>query len=64
MARLRVGDEAPNFDLTSTEDVLLMLRDEIPRSPVLLYFFPVEFATGVKDDLSSLAALQEGSAGS
>ncbi len=24
---LKVGDEAPNFDLASTEDVVLMLRD-------------------------------------
>ena len=36
---LVVGDEAPNFDLTSTEDVVLMLRDEVPRMAVLLYFF-------------------------
>ena len=37
--KLRTGDEAPNFDLTSTEDVLLMLRDEVPRTSVVLYFF-------------------------
>lgn len=43
--KLSVGDEAPNFDLTSTEDVLLMLRDEVVRTPVLLYFFG-----GVDDD--------------
>lgn len=40
MARaLAIGDVAPNFDLSSTEDVLLMLRDEAPRTAVLLYFF-------------------------
>lgn len=38
-AKLEVGQEAPNFDLASTEDVVLMLRDEVPRTPVLLYFF-------------------------
>jgi peroxiredoxin len=37
--KLKIGDEAPNFDLTSTEDVLLMLRDEVPRVFVVLYFF-------------------------
>jgi peroxiredoxin len=36
---LTVGEEAPNFDLSSTEDVVLMLRDEVVRSAVLLYFF-------------------------
>lgn len=37
MTRLSVGDEAPNFDLTSTEDVLLMLRDEVVRTAIVLY---------------------------
>jgi peroxiredoxin len=36
---LEVGDLAPDFDLSSTEDVLLMLKDEVPRTPVLLYVF-------------------------
>lgn len=36
---LQIGDDAPNFDLASTEDVVLMLRDEVPRTPVLLFFF-------------------------
>ena len=49
---LGIGDQAPNFDLASTEDVVLMLRDEVPRTPVLLYFFgPVEVA---KSDLEAL----------
>jgi peroxiredoxin len=44
---LTVGDPAPNFDLTSTENVVLMLRDEVPRVQVLLYFFDgVHEATG------------------
>ena len=38
-AMLKIGDEAPNFDLASTEDAILMLRDEVPRTPVLLLFF-------------------------
>ena len=36
---LQAGDEAPDFDLASTEDVVLMLKDEVPRTPVLLYVF-------------------------
>ena len=52
---LSVGDEAPNFDLTSTEDVLLMLRDECVRTAVVLYFFQATEGDQVRDDLLSLA---------
>jgi peroxiredoxin len=52
---VEVGDEAPNFDLTSTEGAVLMLRDEIPRSPVLLFFFPE--AAAASSDLVELAAM-------
>jgi len=36
---LSIGDEAPNFDLSSTENAVLMLRDEAARTSVVLYFF-------------------------
>jgi peroxiredoxin len=36
---LAIGDEAPNFDLSSTEGVLLMLRDEVIQRAAVLYFF-------------------------
>jgi peroxiredoxin len=52
---LSVGDEAPNFDLTSTEDVLLMLRDECVRTAVILYFFQATEGDQVRDDQLSLA---------
>ena len=56
MARaLTVGDEAPNFDLTSTEDVLLMLRDEVVRTAVVLYFFDSVEGDRVRDDLLAFA---------
>jgi peroxiredoxin len=56
MARaLSVGDEAPNFDLTSTEDVLLMLRDECVRTSLVLYFFRDTEGERVRDDLLALA---------
>ncbi len=55
MPRLSVGDEAPNFDLTSTEDVVLMLRDEVPRTAVLLYFFDAD-RQDCRRRLSALAA--------
>lgn len=54
---LVVGDEAPNFDLTSTEDVVLMLRDEVPRMAVLLYFFDGD-GERIRADLTSLAGGQ------
>lgn len=53
---ISVGDEAPNFDLTSTEDVVLMLRDEVPRSAAILYFFADGSDERTRRDLEALAA--------
>jgi peroxiredoxin len=55
MTHLAPGDEAPNFDLTSTEDVVLMLRDEVSRTAALLYFFDAD-AEGCREALAALAA--------
>ena len=63
MPRLSVGDAAPNFDLASTEDVVLMLRDEIPRSAVLLYFFDGPDNKRARRDLTELAARHTSFAG-
>jgi peroxiredoxin len=52
---LAIGDEAPNFDLASTEDVVLMLRDEVPRTAVVLYFFADPAAERVRRDLAALS---------
>ena len=54
-----IGDEAPNFDLTSTEDVVIMLRDEVPRSAVLLYLFSDPADPQVRSDLEALAGAAE-----
>lgn len=54
-SRVAIGDTAPNFDLTSTEDVVIMLADEIPRSAVLLYFFADPSAETSRRDLQVLA---------
>jgi peroxiredoxin len=55
---LTVGEEAPNFDLSSTEDVVLMLRDEVVRSAVLIYFFG-ECDDRSREDLRQLARRTE-----
>ncbi len=56
MARaLSVGEQAPNFDLTSTEDVLLMLCDEVVRTAVVVYFFAGIDGDRVRDDLLAFA---------
>lgn len=57
--KVSVGSEAPNFDLTSTEDVVLMLRDEVTRMAVVLYFFADPEADRVQSDLRLLAAQQQ-----
>jgi peroxiredoxin len=49
-----VGDEAPDFDLASTEDVVLMLKDEVPRTPVLLYLFSGPADLQARTDLGEL----------
>lgn len=51
-----IGEAAPNFDLTSTEDVLLMLRDEVPRTAVVLYVSADPTDEPGRRDLSALAA--------
>jgi len=56
--KLAPGVEAPNFDLTSTEDVVLMLRDEIPRMAVILYFFADPASDRCRQDLQTLARAQ------
>lgn len=48
---LSIADEAPNFDLSSTENAVLMLRDEAARTPVVVYFFS---DPGVHHDLDAL----------
>lgn len=52
---LSPGDEAPDFDLSSTENALLALRDEVPRVAILLYVFRGEADERVRADLSRLA---------
>jgi peroxiredoxin len=54
-ARIAVGDPAPNFDLASTEDVVLMLSDEVPRTALVLYFFAEPASERTRGDLVSLA---------
>ena len=58
--KLAPGAEAPNFDLTSTEDVVLMLRDEVPRMAVVLYFFDDPADERTRADLAALAQAQHG----
>ena len=51
---ITIGDEAPNFDLTSTEDALLMLRDEVSQSNLVLYLFADPASDRVRRDLDAL----------
>jgi peroxiredoxin len=53
---ISIGDEAPNFDLSSTEDALLMLRDEVVRTALVLYFFADPASDRVLRDLDTLNA--------
>ena len=57
--RISIGDQAPDFDLTSTEGSLLMLRDEVPRTAVVLYFFSDPASERVRRDLQALGRQKE-----
>jgi peroxiredoxin len=51
---ISIGDVAPNFDLSSTEDALLMLRDEVTRTAILVYFFSDPAGERAQRDLDAL----------
>jgi peroxiredoxin len=51
---LSIADEAPNFDLSSTEDAVLMLRDEVARTAVVVYFFADPSDARAQRDLDAL----------
>lgn len=52
---ISIGDVAPNFDLSSTEDALLMLKDEVGRTSVVIYFFADPASDRVQQDLDALS---------
>lgn len=54
--RISQGDRAPDFDLSSTESAVLTLRDEVPRTSVVLYVFADPEADAVRRDLEALAS--------
>ncbi|MDX1382011.1 MAG: redoxin domain-containing protein [Thermoanaerobaculia bacterium] len=56
---ISTGDVAPDFDLSSTESALLMLRDEVGRKSVLLYVFADAESEAVRRDLAALAERRE-----
>lgn len=58
MSLIEPGRVAPNFDLSSTEDVLLMLQDEVVRTAVVLYFF-AEDDERSRRDLAVLASARD-----
>lgn len=57
---ISIGDEAPNFDLSSTEDALLMLKDEVVRTALVVYFFGSPADERVLRDLDALNGLRDG----
>jgi peroxiredoxin len=56
---ISIGDEAPNFDLSSTEDALLMLKDEVTRTAMVIYFFANPEDERVLRDLDALNARRD-----
>lgn len=56
---ISIGDVAPNFDLSSTEDAVLMLKDEVIRTALVIYFFADPESERVRRDLDALSRWQE-----
>ena len=56
---ISIGDEAPNFDLSSTEDALLMLKDEVIRTALVVYFFSGPGDERALRDLDALNARRD-----
>lgn len=54
-----VGQPAPELDLASTSGAMLMLRDELARTAVLLYFFTAPADERAHTDLGELARAHE-----
>ena len=54
MPGLSIADEAPNFDLSSTENAVLMLRDEVARNAAIVYFFADPADERARRDLEAL----------
>ena len=57
---ISIGDEAPNFDLSSTEECLLMLKDEVVRTAMVVYFFADPANERVLRDLDALSRRLDG----
>jgi len=53
-SHISIGDKAPNFDLSSTEDAVLMLKDEVIRTAVVVYFFADPASDRTHRDLDAL----------
>jgi peroxiredoxin len=53
-SHISIGDKAPNFDLSSTEDAVLMLKDEVIRTAVVVYFFADPASDRALRDLDAL----------
>ena len=54
LGTVSIGDTAPNFDLSSTENAVLMLKDEVVRTAVVVYFFADAASERVRRDLDAL----------
>jgi len=56
---ISIGDVAPNFDLSSTENAVLMLKDEVIRTALVIYFFGDPESERVRRDLDALSRWRE-----
>jgi len=46
LARVKVGDRAPEFELPSQDGVIIRLRELLTKGPVVIYFYPKDNTPG------------------
>jgi peroxiredoxin Q/BCP len=46
MAKVRVGEKAPDFSLPNQDGVIVSLRDYYEKKNVVLFFYPKDFSPG------------------
>ncbi|MFW9917727.1 MAG: redoxin domain-containing protein [Candidatus Thorarchaeota archaeon] len=51
MSSLKVGDQAPDFNLLYSKGMSIKLSEELKKGPVVLVFYPADFSSVCQEEL-------------
>ena len=51
MSNLKVGDQAPDFNLLYSKGKSIRLSEELKKGPVVLVFYPADFSSVCQEEL-------------